>query len=333
MYCNSCMKQIPKDQETHCEQCQAPLHIGCANHCATCGKVLCDTCYADNNYRCEECYSPEENLSIIRRSYIQQYENCPYSLYLQLVKGVTPPMGSAAQLGIIVHAIIDGLEKGERKESQVHAELQREIEEWNISTDDEYSIITMEQEQIGHKCLDNFMLLMGSLKGNFLSEEHIVFSLDDNLPSISCTLDRISFVGQDIHINDWKTGKPLSGQRLVTELQPPLYIYAVYSKYGKMPKTFNLHYLQTNKIITYELQKEMIYKVKTTRSEYALNVQDSVERTKKILKGIRDKKFQMPQGNDQWRCDKLCWFGISGKCSRSQNEEWKQLNEKYAQTA
>lgn len=324
------MKQIPKEQITYCAQCGVPLHTGCVNHCITCGRELCDTCYAENDYRCEECFKPEEQFSVIRRSHLEQYAGCPHSLYLQLVKGITPPMGNHAQLGVIVHELIDEIEKGVLTEDKVHIELERRIEEWNLSTDDEYSIITMDLEAVGHKCLDNFGLIKDSFSKDFTSEKKIVFSLDDDLPSISCTLDRISFVGNDIHINDWKTGKPLSGQKLITDLQPPLYIYAVYSEYNTMPKTFNLHYLQTNKNITYRQIENMKYEVKTSRATYLLDVETALSRTKEILKGIKDRKFEMPAGKEQWRCNSFCWFGVSGKCSGGQKEEWKQLNEKYA---
>ena len=38
----------------------------------------------------------------------------------------------------------------------------------------------------------------------------------------------------------------------------------------------------------------------------------------------------MPNNNThQWRCNNMCWFGISGKCAGSQKEQWKKLNEKY----
>ena len=54
MYSNSCQGIIAKDDLTYCEQCHAPLHKSCANHCLECGKTLCDTCFAENNFKCEE---------------------------------------------------------------------------------------------------------------------------------------------------------------------------------------------------------------------------------------------------------------------------------------
>ena len=328
MYCNSCLKQIPKDKITYCAQCGVPLCDTCANHCMVCGKILCDSCYAENHFRCEECYSPENMFSTIRRSHLEQYAGCPYSLYLQLVLGITPPMGSHAQLGVIVHKIIDKISHYAITLNDAIAEMENKVLEWNMSTDDEYSIITMEQEETGRICLQNFWLIKDELYSDkFESEYNIKYSIDDNLPQISCTLDRIRWDSTgNLHIHDWKTGKPMAGKKLVEDLQPPLYLYAVYKEFGVLPKSFTLHYLHYNKHITYRQTGEMIYTVKTSRNEYTLDINEALGRTKKILKGIKDNKFEMPTEKSRWRCDSMCWFGLSGKCEGIQAEQWKKIN-------
>lgn len=328
MYCNSCMTQIPKDQVTYCEQCQVPLHIKCANHCTVCGKTLCDTCYAENNFKCEECGTPEEDISVIRRSFLEQYAGCPYSLKLQLLEGIEPPMGGAAQLGVIVHELIDKISHDKSLELEaIKGELEDKVMDWNTNTDEEYSIITDELLNNGFECLDSFWMIKDSFNSEFVSEHKIKFSIDDDLPMVSCTLDRINFVGDDIIICDWKTGKPMSGQKLITDLQPALYIYAVLSEYGRLPKSFNLFYLKHEKVITYTLTGDMEYTVKTSRSEYKLDVNDALKRTKKILKGIKEGRFN--KTGDTWRCNKLCWFGLSGKCSYGLQEQWKDISDGY----
>ena len=325
IYCNSCMTQIAKDDITHCEQCNVPLHNSCANHCLVCGKVLCDSCYVENEYKCEECFKPDDTFAVIRRSYLKQYADCPYSLYLQLVKGILPPMGRHAQLGVIVHELID---EDDRTLEETHAELDRRIAEWNMGTDDEYSIITVDLETTGHTCIDNFWLIKPMLGGKFTSEKKIKFSLDDNLPMISCTIDRISFVGDDLVISDWKTGKPMSGRRLVTDLQPPLYLYAAFKEYGKMPKSFNLHYLKSNKTLSYDKVDDDHYTVKTSRNTYTLDIPAALERTRKILDSIQRRKFNMPSnGSQEWMCRTLCWYGLSGKCAADQERQWKEINQ------
>lgn len=330
MYCNSCLKKIPQEEITYCEQCGVPLCKSCANHCMVCGKELCDTCYVNNHYKCEECYKPDNTFQTIRRSHIEQYVGCPYSLYLQLVLGIEPPMGSHAQLGVIVHELIDKACNYDFPLKEALNELKEQVEKWNLSTDDEYSIITMELEETGKMCLEYFYNSIKIENDEFKSEYNIRYKIDDNLPMISCTLDNISFVKGKIHIHDWKTGKPMSGQKLVTDLQPPLYIYAIYKEFGKMPETFTLHYLKHKKDIVYRKISDSVYEVKTTRKAYTLDINEAIERTRKVLGQIKRNEFSMPDDKTHlWRCNNMCWFGTSGKCSGSQDEQWKRLNEEY----
>ena len=328
MYCNSCIKKIAKEDIVYCEQCGVPLCKDCANHCMVCGKTLCDSCYKDNNYKCEECYKPDDMFQVIRRSHIEQYAGCPYSLYLQLVLGIEPPMGKHAQLGVIVHELIDKSSEYEFGLQEAIGELESRIEEWNLKVDDDYSVITMDLEEVGKVCLSNFFTFKDMLGDNFKSEYNIKYEIGKGLPKISCTLDRIEFRDDEIHIHDWKTGKPMSGKKLVTDLQPPLYIYAVFNEFGKMPKTFTLHYLNPNKHITYHKDDDKdIYYVKTTRNTYTLDIKEALERTKEILKGIKNNQFNMPDGTTHaWRCNNMCWFGMTDKCKGVHNQQWKEIN-------
>lgn len=268
--------------------------------------------------------------SVIRRSHIEQYVGCPYSLYLQLILGITPPMGKHAQLGVIVHELIEEIQRNNITQTQALAELERYIQEWNLNTDDDYSIITVELEDLGKLCLSNFYAFKNKLCNDFKLELNFRYELEKGLPLISCTLDRVEFVGEEIHIRDWKTGQPMSGKKLIEDLQPPLYIYGVYNEFNKWPTTFNLHYLQKDKVITYKHKGSGIYEIKTKRNTYELDVNKAIERTKGILKDIKDNKFNIPNKETHiWRCNNLCWFGISGKCTGVQTEQWKKLNELY----
>lgn len=327
MYCNSCLTQIPKDEITYCVECGVPLHKKCANICRDCGKELCDSCYAENHFRCSECFDVNKPFKYIRRSYIKQYEMCPYSLFLLLVEGIEPPMSKYAQLGITVHSILEHLQTGKITTASALERLQEDVDEWNLNTQDEYSIIPIDLMEVGRNCIKNFNNIKPLLVcDDSVIEEKIQFSLDKSLPDVTCTLDRISFVNGGIHIHDWKTGKPMSGKKLIEDLQPPLYIYAVYKKYGKMPESFSLHYLNTMKILTYRRIDDNTYRVKTARSEYTLKIDEALEKTKRILKGISAQRFNIPEEKDvSWYCKSMCWYGLSGYCKTAQTEEWHRL--------
>lgn len=327
MYCNSCLESIKTNTEVFCSDCGMPLHEQCANHCLECNAILCDECYKENRYRCSNCIDIKKNIKTIRRSYIKQYEDCPYSLYLMMIEGIIPPMSSYAQLGIITHDIIEKMQVENITKDKALRILHSEVEEWNINTPDSYSVITTTLLENGVNSIENFSKLLPSLSEKALTEKKIEFSLSEKLPTVNCTLDRISIVDNDYHIHDWKTGRPLSGKAFTTEIQPPLYIYAVYKEYNILPKSFTLHYLAFNKSYIYNHINDFIYEIKTARSLYKINILDTIEKTKKILSNISKHNFPIPDERKVgWRCNKMCWYGISGECEKSTTEKWKEIN-------
>jgi hypothetical protein len=339
MYCNSCMGQIVKSEDVvYCSQCNVPLHSGCANHCLSCGKLLCDTCFAKNNFHCEECKPPEVRFASIRRSHIELYQACPYALYLQLVKKVRVPDGEHAKLGTIVHQLID----------QLRSDL---IDYDACCTLYESAFVNTEWEDElretlynrGRKSLSSFNEIMPLFTSDkWESEVNIIYSLDANLPSISCTLDAVDFIGDKIHVSDWKTGKPMSGQKLITDLQAPLYIEAIHQKYGVYPDTFTFYYLEEGKIKKYEADYNNfeydengntipVYHVNSGRNTYTLSVRDALQRTKEILTKINNGQFSMPTQVHEWYCKNMCYFYKSEICASSMKEQWNVLNAKYAE--
>lgn len=287
---------------------------------------------------CEECNitkNPEQTFNVVRRSHLEQYNQCPYSVYLQLILGKEPPMSNYAQLGIIVHQIIDSISEFDMTLEESVKELIKEVTNWNnsilLSVDSDYQFIKSDLEVVGVTCLENFYMIKDSLTEDYTSEVNFIFSLEDDLPKVSCTLDRVTETNGKLIISDWKTGKPMSGKKLVEDLQPPLYIYGVYLKYGRLPDSFSLYYLQHNKIMTYSLvdAEKMLYEVKTSRSVYTLDVKKKVEDTKKILRQIKENKFPMATEANQWRCRTMCHFGTSGECAGVQDAQWKQVNALY----
>lgn len=326
IYCNSCQTPISKPDVVFCSQCGVPLHVECANHCLKCDAILCDTCYASNSFMCEGCYKPDQEFKVIRRSHLELYAACPYALYLELVKGVKPEPNDYATLGTIIHHYLDMLSNDILDDNFSFIKLAQEIEtEFKNNEKLEEFLLT------GHKCISSFLEIKSLLGKDFTTEENIIFSLGDELPQVSCTLDRIDKVDNDIHISDWKTGKPMSGQKLITDLQPPLYIEAIHQKYGIYPKTFTLYYLAHNKLKVYTKLNTThpTYEVQSGRNAYVLNIEEALNRTKDILKKINNKNFTMPKDIGQWYCTNMCSHYKTGICASSSKEQWKVLNDKY----
>ena len=318
------MTQINKQDVTFCGQCNVPLHNDCKNSCLDCGEVLCDTCYSTNNFKCEKCHIPNQEFQTIRRSHLELYQSCPYALYLQLVKGVVPPTNDYAELGILIHQLIDMMSNRLLTLEEAHIELAKQMEE-KFKGNEKYDLFF----NTGLSSLYKFAELQDLFGDTFETEKNIIFDVEAGLPSVSCTLDRIDFVGDHIHISDWKTGKPMSGQKLVNDLQPPLYIEAVRKEYGKYPTTFTLYYLAADKIKKYEHIGNGIYEVKSGKTTYTLNVSDALKRTKEILTKINNKQFTLPKDVSLWYCQNMCHHYTSGVCASATKEAWKVLKEKY----
>lgn len=326
IYCNSCQTPINKPDVVFCSQCGVPLHVECANHCLKCDAILCDTCYASNSFMCDGCYKPDQEFKVIRRSHLELYAACPYALYLELVKGIKPEPNDYATLGSIIHNYLDLLSNHllTINEAIIKATDQIHIDLSHSDKVDDFV-------QTAITSLTQFAEYQPLFGDKFNTEENIIFSLQDDLPMVSCTLDRIDFVGDDIHIFDWKTGKPMSGQKLITDLQPPLYIEAIHQKYGIYPKTFTLYYLVHNKLKVYTKLNTThpTYEVQSGRNAYVLNIEEALNRTKDILKKINNKNFTMPKDIGQWYCTNMCSHYKTGICASSSKEQWKVLNDKY----
>jgi len=325
IYCNSCQTEIKKGEITYCTQCAVPLHKKCANHCLTCGKELCDRCFADNNYYCDECKPPVEGFEKIRRSHIELFNTCPYALYLILIKGIVPPSNDYALVGTMLHELIDQMSAGMIFPSEALMNAVKFIDELDTDKRERFY-------KTAEKTINGFWEISGMFSEKFESEYNVIYSLGEDLPKVSCTIDRIDFVDDKIHVADWKTGKSMTGKKLVSDLQAPLYLEAVNQKFGKYPETFTFYYFAEDKVKQYNKQPgdKVTYIVRSGKTDYVLDIDDALERTRTILRKINNKQFTIPKDVGLWYCKNMCWFYDNGICASVGAEQWKMLSEKYA---
>lgn len=320
-YCNVCLKNMNNDTVVKCVICGAPMHEKCAEHCIECGETLCPDCAVRNRGRCKSCFDVNKPFKRIRRSYLQDYVHCPYNLFLNAVMGKVPPMGGAAEAGILVHSILEDRQNGKLDINYAEDRFTEEVEAWNkgLAGKDpkefEYSLVTDEKLQNGKDgiwCWENHVAPM-LRNGEFKTEYNIKFDVEEE-SMIGCTLDRIEWDEDgEIHIHDWKTGKPLAGQQLIKNLQPGVYIYAIYKQFGKWPASFTLHYIGEKYINkTYNRTGDGLYEIRTTKNIYNLNVMETIAHCKKIIRHINAGEF--PANGKKWFCDGMCWYSKSGEC-------------------
>lgn len=323
--CSNCFASIPDMRSaTRCDTCNKSLHKDCA---IVDGGTFCDVCYLvkQEEGNKEMAFEVPE---VIRRSYIETYRTCPYKFYLEVIKGNDSGKTIYTQLGIDLHDLFDrACNDKEFTESMMKYEF--------ISIWDKYEKELFDNEEVeekmyqrGIECITAFYKLLPTLQTKpFVTEETIQFSIGENLPLVQITMDRIDEVDGELEIMDWKTGKTMTGMKLSTDLQPPLYIKAVIERFKKPVRKFRLFYLQEEKEREYVRNpsnpEEYICTVK--KREYKINLTDAVREVQHLFSQIIKGNFNIPRDTKKlyFSC-KMCAQLKNRKCQGAEQESWYQ---------
>lgn len=332
--CSNCYGET--SNPTRCVECNATLHRDCA--VKTDEGLYCDTCNASRVVAVEKKPLDIEIPTVIRRSHIEQYRSCGYSLYLSLKEGVLQHNNESdeedgdesiyAKLGRDLHELFDQgcisrtLLKGQMKEAFSHL--------WY-----NYDPSLFESEEFKDKMwkramdsIETFYTVLESLPVTpFAGEQNIIFNIGDGVPDVSITMDRIDEIGGELYITDWKTGKVMTGKKFTTDLQAPLYIYAIKQFYGKPVKSFTLHYLSENKSRTFERVNDDEYVVRVINKEYRISLTEAVREVKSLFSQLVKGNFNIPDDVKKlyFTC-KMCKHKKNGKCRGAEEEIWHQIN-------
>lgn len=326
MKCANCFSKMKKE-EIKCTTCGTDLHEECAVHCVTCGQPICDSCSLSNKFKCGECTKGENlDLEFVRRSHIEMYKTCPYSFYLEIIKGYEQKGNKWTEVGILLHDLFD-------KYSQLEdvASRQKEIEEEYIKMflklDD--SLFNNEHDKRtmldrGINSIKNYIRFEACTTRPFATEETVQINIGEGIPKIQVTIDRINKVGEELEIIDYKTGKVHVGKKLAMDLQPPTYIMAVREKYGVLPISFRLLFLDEDKERVYERIDDDKYVCRVNKNDYVISLQQTTSEIKSIFNKIKKRQFGIPSQLSTWHCSKMCKFGESGAklCQGNIVESW-----------
>ena len=336
--CKNCFSIIDNlRKETRCTTCSKPLHKDCA--IKDNGTFLCDVCYTVKEegeiIQRNEIVIPD----VIRRSYIELYKSCPYAFYLNVIKGLDVVSNSYAKIGIDLHDLFHRASLGELKTSKELIEAYTPI--WNTYEDEMfeqdlslYKSMTIQElkEKLWKQVIDGvdtFFTIMSKLpKKAFMLEENIVFSIGDNLPQVSITMDRIDEKNGELEMLDWKTGGVIIGQKISSDLQAPLYIYAVRQKYNKPIRKFTFYYLPENKVRVFERITNEDYVCTVNKREYKINLTDAIREVQGIFAQIKKNNFNIPHDvKKMYFTCKMCHFKRKDICKGADMESWKQHNQ------
>lgn len=333
--CKSCWGKIfPSQLDVECSVCGKQMHKECA---VIKDEIYCDVCYLDKSEEVESVVSiaiPD----VIRRSYIQTYKDCPYQFYKEVIEGVETIMGSHAQVGIDFHDLAEDASMGNLKTPEdIIAIMEQRFNNYNDEMFKKdlilYKDMTVEGlkqklwEQSRISAYTLFDVLSTLPKEPYALEENIEFSVGEDLPKVSITMDRVDLIDGELEITDWKTGTVMVGKRLSSDLQVPLYIKAVRTHYNLPVRKFTLRYLGENKERTFERIDEDNYVCTVGKREYKINITDAIREVQHIFSQIKNGNFNIPiDTKGMYYTCKVCGIKQLGQCEGADIQVWNQYN-------
>lgn len=332
--CKNCFSPIEDmRKETHCQTCNATLHRGCAIND---GGTFCDVCYTVKE---EDVIKADTSIiipDVIRRSYIELYRACPYAFYLEVIKGIASTQSCFATLGSDLHELFYAGCKGGINLAQNMKDIYKDT--WHSYDDKifepdlvlykDMSIEKLKSKLWQQMCdaIDTFYSVLDTLPKNALAlEETITFSVGDSLPNVSITMDRVDEIDNKLYVRDWKTGGVMVGQKLSSDLQAPLYIYAIREHFKKTVEEFTFYYLSENKIRTFKRIDDNRYECIVNKRSYFIDINDAIKEVQRVFTQIQKGNFNIPKNvKGMYFTCKTCSHQRNTTCKGADAESWRQ---------
>ena len=290
MQCFNCSQQVIKKGSTRCKGCDTILHADCAIN------NLCDLCLITNEERDVVKFEVPE---IIRRSYIETYKKCPHKFLKQVIDDNPMPPNIYTQLGIDLHI---EFEKACADRTYPMQDMYNAFEQYWATYGDELFSEHGTRDKMyarGYESIEGFYDVLPKLPITpFALEETLTLDVGADLPKIQITMDRIDIDENDeLHIQDWKTGKVIVGKKISSDLQPPLYIKLVKEHYGKEVKSFNLYYVAEGKSRHYTRSDidPNVYHCYVGKRQYTININDAIREVQHLFSQIVKGNFNIPR--------------------------------------
>lgn len=323
--CVNCFDIIKGNQASvACSRCGKAIHKGCASACE-CGETLCDMCLIEYKM-CKTCENKSVvELETIRRSHLELYDKCPYAFKLEVIDLLGHVQTIYTQSGIDLHELFDEYSKHDNGTPE---EMYKEFVERYESKypEDWYTgYATREKMESRYKRnIKGFFALRNTITKPVITEEKIIFSVGENLPNVSITMDRIDEEDGEYVLGDYKTGKVMVGKKFLSDLQAPLYILAVKQHYNKPVKRFDFYYLGEEKVRSFVRLDNDRYVCKVRNKEYIVSLDETIKEVRSRLDKIQKGLFQIKSNQKPYDC-KHCQF-FEKHCEGADIEVWNQIN-------
>lgn len=300
------------------------MHVTCSTNVNN--HFYCDHCMLSVKKTADtaELVLPDE----IRRSHLELYRSCPYSFFLEVIKGLGNVETIYTRLGQDVHTIIEKHEMNRATSLENLKELFRDL--YRLYTNDLFGDVDKDKMyERGMTCIETYHNVVAPTlpESYFALEKKIVHKIAEDLPAISITMDRIDEVDGMLEVHDWKTGKVMVGKKLSVDLQAPLYIWMIEKEFGMKVRKFTFHYLNENKYRVFERRNDDEFVCTVNKREYVVSLTETIREVKQILSRIKNGEFNIPRDVKKlyFTC-KTCSQFANGACRGAEVESWHMVN-------
>lgn len=313
--CVNCFSPIRKnDSFNTCKACKGAFHLGCNSG------EFCDMCsLTQTSTTLGEIVLPD----VIRRSHIELYRSCPYSFYLEVIKGQASPDTVYTRLGVDVHDIIEAYQ---REPFKVEELVSRFAQQWKTYPEEWFEDDAFREKMWKRalKSFDTYMQIHPTLPALPKAlEQKIIFPIAEGMPQVSITMDRVDMVDGMLELHDWKTGKVMVGKKLLSDLQAPLYIHAVREHFGMDVRSFTYYYLNEEKERVFVQKSPDEYVCTVGKKEYVISIRESLGEVKTVFSKIKNHEFNVPNDTKGmfFTC-KMCAQKANGSCQGADEQAW-----------
>lgn len=324
MQCKQCLNPIDR-RTTHvtCHECQAPMHKECVvNHD---GVFFCDVCFVVATEKPKSRFGDFELPKVIRRTHIETYRTCPYKFYLEVIKGHEMPPNCYTSVGADLHVLFEQAIKGNVASAD---DMKKAFEDMYWCGYSDELFVYKSREDMWERAMDSidtFYTILPLIENVATTEQTIEYSIGDNIPMVQITMDLVTERDGELDIHDWKTGHVMVGKKLSTDLQAPLYIYAIKNHFNKPVRSFTFYYLHENKTRTFirsEINPEE-YICTVGKREYKINLTNAIREVKSLFSRIKKGDFNIPQDTkSMYFACKMCHLKEQGLCAGAEEESW-----------
>lgn len=329
--CTTCFTEVDGRSAQKCSDCNRELHAECAIEFD--GATFCDVCFTVKSAEPKDIFGEVTLPEVIRRTHIETYRTCPFKFYNEVLKDNPMPNNIYTLVGSDLHELFEEELRDRGKytpESMLEA-----FDEQYFSKYDEVLFEMKDKEFMWQRAVDSINTFMHITlftipMDAFAIEEKIVFDIGSDIPDVSITMDLITEVDGELEMHDWKTGRVMVGKKHSSDLQAPLYIYAVLQHFKRPVRSFKFHYLGENKtrIFTRDDKDPDRYTCRVGNRLYHISLQDSIREVKSIFSRIQKKDFYIPQDTKpMYFACKMCHIREQGLCAGAEEESWNQMNQ------